>query len=346
MNLLTTRVCCGLLFAAANLAMTPAALAADPLPKDVLGSADPSVLKRFTGATLIGYKLDNWDAATFPVTPVIDTAVQDKPFKNLVTVEGKRTRAIYLAPEGKSPLEVYRNHEQALNAAGFKKKFSCEANCNGVYFAMTKMEVDKGIVWSKGHIPNKSGGMYAPSDALTFEDGRLWVGTLNQSGLERWVLLYVSKAVNDNTNYSQAFVQVVEPKAMQTGQVQVLDAQALKGGLQAEGKMALYGLYFDTGKSEVKPESRPQLEEMAKLLRGQPALQVFIVGHTDNQGVLDANLSLSQQRAQAVVDALVRDHKIDAKRLVARGVANLSPLATNESTEGRSRNRRVELVVR
>lgn len=346
MNWLTTRACFGLLFAAAHLATTPHVLAAEPLPKDVPGSADPSLLKRFAGAALIGYKLDNWDTATFPVTPAIDATASGKPFKNLVTVEGKRTRAIYLAPEGKSPLEVYRNHEQALNAAGFKKKFSCEANCSDLYFAMTKMEVGQGVVWSKGLIPNKSGGAYAPSDTVTVEDGRLWVGTQSQSGVERWVLLYVSKAVNDNTNHSQAFVQVVEPKTMQTGQVKVLDAQALKGGLQADGKMALYGLYFDTGKAEVKPESRPQLEEMAKLLRGQPTLQVFIVGHTDNQGGFEANLLLSQQRAQAVVDALVREHRVEARRLLARGVANLSPVATNESDDGRSRNRRVELVVR
>jgi outer membrane protein OmpA-like peptidoglycan-associated protein len=108
--------------------------------------------------------------------------------------------------------------------------------------------------------------------------------------------------------------------------------------------VALYGIYFDTGKAELKPESRPQLDEMGKLLQAQPALKVYIVGHTDNQGSLEANLQLSQQRAQAVVAALAGTYKIDAKRLQARGVANLAPLAGNGNDAGRARNRRVELV--
>jgi OmpA-OmpF porin, OOP family len=115
--------------------------------------------------------------------------------------------------------------------------------------------------------------------------------------------------------------------------------------LQADGKIALYGLFFDTGKAEVKAESKPQLDEMAKLLQGQPALKVYIVGHTDSQGGLEANLALSQQRAQAVVAALAGAYKVDAKRLQARGVASLAPVASNANDAGRARNRRVELVI-
>ncbi|MDB5848590.1 MAG: outer membrane protein precursor, partial [Rhodoferax sp.] len=104
-------------------------------------------------------------------------------------------------------------------------------------------------------------------------------------------------------------------------------------------------IYFDTGKSEVKAESRPQLEEMAKLLQSQPALKVYVVGHTDNQGTLDANLTLSQQRAQVVGAALASGYKIDARRIATKGVASLAPVASNAADPGRARNRRVELVV-
>ena len=83
----------------------------------------------------------------------------------------------------------------------------------------------------------------------------------------------------------------------------MVDAKALQGGLEAEGKVALYGIYFDTGKAELKPESRPQLDEMGKLPQAQPALKVYIVGHTDNQGSLEANLQLAAACA-AVVAAL------------------------------------------
>ena len=332
--------------ASIGLSMTSLTLAADALPQDVPGSADPAISKRFIGSTLIGYKTVSWDAAQFPTSPVIDKGVQGKPFKDLMTVEGVLTRAVYLSPEGKSPLEVYRNYEQALNAAGFKKKFACDANCNDLYVALTKLKVEDGLTWAKGSIPSTTRGSYNPSSALTFDEGRMLVGTLTQAGVENWLLLYVSKAVNDNTRYSQAFIQVVQPKPMQTGQVTVLKAADIQSGLRQDGKVAFYGLYFDTGKAEIKPNSKPQLDEMGKLLKSQPSLQVFVVGHTDGQGQLEANLQLSQQRAQAVANQLVRAQGIDARRLTSKGVASLAPLSSNDTEDGRARNRRVELVVR
>jgi len=209
----------GFVFAVIGMAIVPCVWAADPFPKDVPGSADPAIIKRFTGSTLIGYKIDPWASARFPTSPAIDRIVQDKPFKNLVTIEGSLTRAVYLSPEGKSPLEIYRNYEQALNAAGFKKKFSCEVDCSDVYFALGKLGISDSLIWAKGYIPNGGGGSYNPSDALTHEDGRLLVGTLTQAGAESWLMVYVSKAVSSSTHFSQAFVQVLETKAMQTGQV-------------------------------------------------------------------------------------------------------------------------------
>jgi len=139
-------------------------------------------------------------------------------------------------------------------------------------------------------------------------------------------------------------VQIVQPQAMETGKVTV-DASALAQGLQADGKMALYGIYFDSDKTELKPESKLQLDEMAKMLQGNSALRVFIVGHTDNQGALEKNLACSRARAQAVVDALVRTHNVDAKRLGAAGVANYALVAGNGDEASREKNRRVEMVL-
>ena len=83
---------------------------------------------------------------------------------------------------------------------------------------------------------------------------------------------------------------------------------------------------------------------MARLLTTDRALKVAIVGHTDTQGVADANVALSQRRAEAVVAALTTNYKIDAARLKARGVASFAPVATNRTEAGRAKNRRVELV--
>ncbi len=319
--------------------------AATPFPSDVAGGADHPMLKRFTGSALVGYKSVAWDQAVLPLSA--ETAHQQATGRDLLKdrldVEGKVTRLVYLAPPGKTPLEVYRNHQQALAAAGFKQRFACERDCANLYFAWGKtVDIDAGMSWAKGGVPGQGNSSYPLTSALNF-DGRMWTGTLSKGGQDVHVLLYTSSAADQSTNIAATYLEFVEPKAMPTGQVMV-DAKALQGGLEAEGKVALYGIYFDTGKAELKPESRPQLDEMGKLLQAQPALKVYIVGHTDNQGSLEANLQLSQQRAQAVVAALAGTYKIDAKRLQARGVANLAPLAGNGNDAGRARNRRVELV--
>ena len=130
---------------------------------------------------------------------------------------------------------------------------------------------------------------------------------------------------------------------METGKV-TIGADQLQKGLAAEGRIVLYGIYFDTGRAEIKPESKAQLDEMAHLLTNDRALKVAVVGHTDTQGAADTNQALSQRRAEAVVATLTTNYKIDAARLKARGVASFAPVATNRTEAGRAKNRRVELV--
>jgi outer membrane protein OmpA-like peptidoglycan-associated protein len=115
-------------------------------------------------------------------------------------------------------------------------------------------------------------------------------------------------------------------------------------GLGENGRIALYGIYFDTDKVVVKPESRPTLDQIAKLLASQPKLNVFIVGHTDSQGTHDYNMTLSRRRAESVAATLVQNYKIAKSRLSAAGVGFLAPVRSNASEDGRALNRRVELV--
>ncbi len=146
------------------------------------------------------------------------------------------------------------------------------------------------------------------------------------------------EAFNDGRNYE---VTIVETKPMK--QDVVADAAALSAGIAATGKAAIYGIYFDTGKSVVKPESNPSLEEITKLLKQQTALVLYVVGHTDNAGALDYNLKLSADRADAVVKALI-GRGIAASRLKAAGVGPYCPVASNRTEDGKAKNRRVELV--
>jgi OmpA-OmpF porin, OOP family len=158
---------------------------------------------------------------------------------------------------------------------------------------------------------------------------------VTKGGKEIWV--HVSAYIT-----SEFELWIVEKAAMQ--QTIVADATALLNDMKQTGHVAVYGIYFDTGKSEIKPASDAALAEIAKLLKTSPALKVFIVGHTDNVGTIESNMKLSQARAEAVAQVLTGKHVIAAARLRGFGVGPLAPVASNDQEEGRAKNRRVELV--
>ena len=135
---------------------------------------------------------------------------------------------------------------------------------------------------------------------------------------------------------------IVEKETMK--QEVVADATAMGNDISATGHVAVYGIYFDTGKSEIKSESEAALAEISTLLKNNGTLKVYVVGHTDNVGNIDSNMRLSMDRANAVTKALTGNHAIAADRMKPYGVASLAPVASNDTEEGRAKNRRVELV--
>jgi outer membrane protein OmpA-like peptidoglycan-associated protein len=135
---------------------------------------------------------------------------------------------------------------------------------------------------------------------------------------------------------------VVEKKSM--AQDIVASADAFSNDIKATGHAAVYGIYFDTGKWAIKPASDGALAEIAKLMKRDPALQLNVVGHTDNVGGIESNMKLSQARAESVVQALSGRYGVAASRLRPYGVGPLSPVASNDTEEGKGKNRRVELV--
>lgn len=139
-------------------------------------------------------------------------------------------------------------------------------------------------------------------------------------------------------SYNQYVIQVKEMKQEMTA-----DASQLQGELESSGHVAVYGIHFDTGKSNILPDSEPVLNQILKLLESDANLKLSIEGHTDNQGQKAANQTLSEKRAQAVVGWLVA-HGVDASRLSAKGFGDSKPVADNSTEENRAKNRRVELV--
>jgi OOP family OmpA-OmpF porin len=137
-------------------------------------------------------------------------------------------------------------------------------------------------------------------------------------------------------------VDIVSAKAVEINMVTV-KASDMADALATKGTVDLYGILFDIDKTDIKPESAKTLDEVASLMKIDRSLKLEISGHTDNTGDKDHNQKLSEGRAQAVVDALVKNYGIDASRLAAKGYGDTMPVADNATDAGKAKNRRVEL---
>jgi outer membrane protein OmpA-like peptidoglycan-associated protein len=166
-------------------------------------------------------------------------------------------------------------------------------------------------------------------------DGRVYHGKIEKN---KGVTYISAEAFNEGRDYT---LIIVENKPMEDEVT--IDAAALNQGISETGKIAVYGIYFDSGKSVIKPESKPTIDEIIKMLQQNPKLKIFVVGHTDSDGSVESNMKLSSDRAAAVVKALT-ENGISASRLKSSGVGPYCPVESNHTDEGKAKNRRVELV--
>lgn len=169
----------------------------------------------------------------------------------------------------------------------------------------------------------------------SYNDGRGTALRIARDGKETWA--YVETWYGGKEYH----LFIVERQLMQ--QDVIANADALKDGLVQNGHVEVPGIFFDFNKADLKPESKPALDELTKLLQANPALHVWVVGHTDNVGSVDFNMTLSKSRAAAVITALTAAG-IAPARMAPFGNGPYAPVATNTTDEGRAKNRRVELV--
>lgn len=160
---------------------------------------------------------------------------------------------------------------------------------------------------------------------------------------------------------SAAFVQVVQVGELATEAVEVAPVTITKAepgtALPAElsgdighamedvGRFVLSDLVFATGSADLGPGTFDSLSDLAAYLKANPEKRVALVGHTDAQGSLAGNISLSKRRAASVMDRLINDYGVPTGQLEAEGIGYLSPLSSNQTEEGRTRNRRVEAIL-
>lgn len=298
---------------------------------DIAGARDHPALKRYEGSKIFAFSRQDYATYKLALGKTLNPAAPASGGKSVEreeTLEGTVTRLSYLAPAGRDALEVFRNYQKELEAKGFETLFKAG---------------DKETGW---RFSKRYEGLF--SQIFEYNDTNNYYLAARKEGTT--AALYVvgyqmglTGALKPAKGQPLVQLDIVEAKAMDEKMVAV-SAEKMAGAIEESGRVALYGIFFDFDKAEVKPESAPALEQIAKLLQSQPSLRLHVVGHTDNKGAFDYNLDLSKRRAIAVVSELAGKYGIARARLNPLGTSCMAPLATNRTEPGRTKNRRVELV--
>ena len=281
-------------------------------------------------------KIENYMPYKIPVGVVTGY----RAISDWIETEGRVTRNFYSLTGGhRTHSEVYLNFKEALKAAGF------EIIAAGLFPERNVKKDIGGSSWQ---------GVYYAANPWSEQGpvGKLVSGTASSGGTgavfgkkERAEdTLYVLVSLEQHSRKEVAvLVDVVETKPAQTGLV-VANAEAMGKDMDEYGRTVLHGLFFDHDKATLTAESKPALNEIARLLADRADKKFYVVGHTDASGDFAYNMRLSADRADTVSATLIQNYAIAPDRLQPAGVGPLVPVFTNATDGGREKNRRVELV--
>ena len=288
--------------------------------KDVRGSQDHPAVGRVEGSRIAGYMVKDYDV--LKVSTKIDYGWgRIKAFKEL---EGKVTRIYYVVPKGLSPAAVHKVYRKELSSKGFKVIYEC-APCTRSNATLFMELINKLGEPKWDALPPRKLNFLLMRGSYKDKEVHVALYTYTLSGM------------------TQIKLRVVESKPLNLG-LKVVKAEEIEKSIEERGSVSIYGIHFDHNSAVVKSGSEKVLREIAKYLKRNPKVKLYVVGHTDGAGSYDYNLKLSLKRAEAVVRRLVKEYGISPKRLKAVGVGPVAPVDTNRTSEGRARNRRVELV--
>ena len=303
---------------------------------DLPGSKDPAGMKRHEGSEIIGYRQARFDEYLLPLGRQVTYV--PLVFQKSQKVEGLVSRYTYLAPLGRSPAEMMQNYKLEFTRLGLVTMYEKGATDQGWFgptFANIENEDDLGQILSYNESQERLLVGRSKDAQPTYYE--VFV-TSYKDGI---IPLRLGKAVAKDRTMAE--IIVIAPQKLEQKMVFV-NADEMKRSITDSGKVALYGLYFDTDKDTIRADSASTMGEIAKLMRANPQIKLRVVGHTDNQGAEAYNLELSKRRAASVAQQLVSKYGIAASRLDSFGAGLYAPVTSNQTEDGRAKNRRVELV--
>ena len=303
---------------------------------DVKGSKDSPLISRFKGSIIQYYKVEKWNKYIIPVSKIENTENGAKDWKKKLKIAGEVRRIQYSVSKDNNPALVAENYNNALKSSDWEILFS---GCGDDELGNDSYEWCYYYYGSDGLNLEKFGSAFNPNGKA-----HCYIAAKQENtDSTYYVAIYVSDKVDDSkglhfTLITQDIIKVKNPD------LGLVTAKILADKINSKGHIAIYDIHFDTGKSSIKPESTETLKNIAEYLNAHQNEKFLIVGHTDNTGNFDANLKLSSERAQTVMNALVSKYSVKAEQLKAYGDGQTAPVATNLTDEGKAKNRRVEIV--
>lgn len=285
---------------------------------DKEGSKDHPLIQRFKQSYIY-----NYEETSFEPYSMVTGKSDGSKFTSTQEIEGKIYRIFYsLSTDAGSVYEIYSNYLNALKSNGAKILFQCKntADC-GRYFWDYLRKMDPKI-----QMPAYYG-----------EEMAYIAAKFSKDGMGYYVTIIPGYGLSE-IGYE---VTVVEAKEME----QQISLEGIERAMNENGKVSLYGILFDTGSDVIKESSFAEIELIAQYLKNNPGKKVYVVGHTDNTGNYESNMTLAGKRAAAVVRTLTSKYGISASRMTPAGVGPVAPESKNTSEEGRKKNRRVEVVL-
>ncbi len=254
------------------------------------------------------------------------------------TTEGTLRRLFCRAPEGRSPLEIIRNYEKAIKDMGgtviFLSRNPKEIDIEGQNF------ID---IFSKNRKDRGLSTYYYTHTSFPQEITEYLVGRIKFADTDVYTIVAAGPGAWAASEHNRTFYELITLEA-EPMEMDMITAADIGKGLSGQGRIAIYSIFFDTGKSEVKGESADALKAIAEYLNSNKAQRVIVVGHTDNTGDFELNIKLSGERAAAVIEKLVAEYAVERNQLKPYGIGPVSPVTSNSTEEGRAKNRRVEIV--
>lgn len=280
---------------------------------------------------------EEFDSYLLPVGPYKDGEIES------IRKEGRVSRIVLQADGIPSTLELLNAIWSGFARDGFELVYKCRTeDCGGFDFRIEFQVADPP-------------GMYVDLGDFRFLSARRQLS-------EKFEYIAILVSRSDDRGFVQIdavggfdspeilFSRIVSSEAEDAAASNITDLDSaplssLAEELLANDRVVLEGLEFETGSAELGEGSFAILEELAIFLRNHPSIRIFLVGHTDNSGSMDANIRISKMRAASVLNKLVDQFGLDKSRLFAEGIGFLMPLAANSTEEGRNLNRRVEAVI-